>query len=414
MGNKNKKVDMKLVAQRSFRRRRSSFDTLTENMTDGSQNLRYATRGTQAIASSMVWMHDQRAKIMEGLGLSEDKQNVLVDESDVRDIVNDAFEQPRFFKEGSLMSNLIESSIEVVWFSDRHPNDVVYSICCNRRQKRVSVVFRGTVNSHNWLMNLKFFMTKHPNPIAEDYPRREETLGFHTGYSLYLTRQRKDDSLTKIEEIFQKIDSVGRELAADGEYNLSITGHSLGGGLATILSFYAATNQMFSKVKTIRVFTYAAPRVGKNCSHYSFRYFTIVFFTHQHIFCPGCYGFAQAFQHLERKGKIRMARFSNTRDLIPLIPFHGMDRMGRSYKHVGMHIRLLGISRLSQYWLRQALDVTYPKDDGWWAQLQRSFWASLFMNLNSPAGYKQTHKLSDYQKRIRFTLEFRNALAQTG
>lgn len=389
-GNNNKKVDMKLVAQRSFRRKRSSFDALKGSLSDGVQNLRYATRGTQAMASSMVWMHDQRAKIMEGLGLSEDKhQNSLVDESDVRDIVNDAFEQPRFFREGSLMSNLIESSIEVVWFSDRHPNDVVYSICCNRRQKRVSVVFRGTVNSHNWLMNLKFFMTKHPNPIAEDYPGREETLGFHTGYSLYMTRQRKDDSLTKIEEIFQKIDRVGRELAADGDYNLSITGHSLGGGLATILAFYAATNQMFSKVKTIRVFTYAAPRVG-------------------------CYGFAQAFQHLEREGKIRMARFSNTHDLIPLIPFHGMDRMGRSYKHVGMHIRLLGISRISQYWLRQALDVTYPKDDGWWAQLQRSFWASLFMNLNSPAGYKQTHKLSDYQKRIRFTLEFRNALAQTG
>lgn len=42
---------------------------------------------------------------------------------------------------------------------DRHPNDVVYSICANRQQKRVSVVFRGTVNSHNWLMNLKFNQT---------------------------------------------------------------------------------------------------------------------------------------------------------------------------------------------------------------------------------------------------------------
>lgn len=54
----------------------------------------------------------------------------------------------------------------------------------------------------------------------------------------------------------------------------------------------------------------------------------------------GCYGFARAFQHLERKGKLRLARFSNTRDLVPLIPIHGMDRMGRSYRHVGMHIRL--------------------------------------------------------------------------
>lgn len=266
LGKGNKKVDMKLVAQQSFRRnKRSSLDLLKDNMTDSLQNLRKA--GTsRALASSMMWMHDQRSRIMDGLGLTEDKEdteNTLVDKSEIKDIVNDALEQPRFFKEGSLMSNLIESSIELVWFSDRHPNDVVYSICCNRQQKRVSVVFRGTVNSHNWLMNLKFFMTKHPNPIAENYPGREETLGFHTGYSLYMTRQRKDDSLTKIEEIFSKIDSVGRELASDGDYDLSITGHSLGGALATILSFYAATNEMFSKVKTIRVFTFAAPRVGK-------------------------------------------------------------------------------------------------------------------------------------------------------
>lgn len=420
----SKKVDMKLIAQQSFRRNRrsSSVDNLRESVSGSFQNLRRATsamaaRRSSEIASSMMWMHDQRAKIMDGLGLSGDKHNSLVDQSDVRDIVNDAFEQPRFFKEGSLMSNLIESSIEVVWFSDRHPNDVVYSICCNRRQKRVSVVFRGTVNSHNWLMNLKFCMTKHPNPIAEDYPGREETLGFHTGYSLYMTRQRKDDSLTKIEEIFTLIDSVGRELVGDGEYNLSITGHSLGGGLATILSFYAATSPMFAKVKTIRVFTYAAPRVGKEIvpATLSFNAHSCFHPSPSHcLFRSGCYGFAKAFQHLERKGKIRLARFSNTRDLIPLIPFHSMDRMGRSYKHVGMHIRLLGISRISQYWLRQALDVTYPKDDGWLAQFQRAFWASLIMNLNSPAGYKQTHKLSDYLKRLRFTLEFRNALAQTG
>ena len=220
------------------------------------------SRRSRPRASSMIWLHDQRTKIMEGLRLSEEKETTLIDQSDIREIVNDAFEQPRFFKEGSLMSNLIESSIEVVWFSDRHPNDVVYSICCNRRQKRVSVVFRGTVNSHNWLMNLKFFMTTHPNPISENYPGREDTLGFHTGYLLYMTRQRKDDSLTKLEEIFSKIDIIGRELAPDGDYNLSITGHSLGGALATILSFFVATNRTFSNVKTIRVFTFAAPRVG--------------------------------------------------------------------------------------------------------------------------------------------------------
>ena len=127
-----------------------------------------------------------------------------------------------------------------------------------------SVVFRGTVNSRNMRMNMKFAMAEHPNPITKDYPGREDMLGLHTGFSLYMTRQRKDDNLTKIEEIFSNIDSIGRELAPDGNYELTITGHSLGGALATILSFYAATSNVFANVKTIRAFTYAAPRVGKN------------------------------------------------------------------------------------------------------------------------------------------------------
>lgn len=333
-GSSNKEVNMKLVAQQSFRRnKRSSSDNLRESISGSLQNLRRATgamaaRRSREIASSMMWMHDQRSKIMEGIGLSEDKRNSLVDQSDVRDIVNDAFEQPRFFKEGSLMSNLIESSIEVVWFSDRHPNDVVYSICCNRRQKRVSVVFRGTVNSHNWLMNLKFFMTKHPNPIAEDYPGREETLGFHTGYSLYMTRQRKDDSLTKIEEIFTLIDSVGKELASDGEYNLSITGHSLGGGLATILSFYAATNPMFAKVKTIRVFTYAAPRVGKkNLLDSSMHMVVFIPHPHHHILfiLPRLLRVCQSFPALRKKGENKISQILEHSRSHPFdsLPWHG-------------------------------------------------------------------------------------------
>lgn len=201
-------------------------------------------------------------------------------------------------------------------------------------------------------------MSDHPNPIAEEYPGREDKLSLHTGFSLYLMRQRKDDSLTKIEEIFSNVDSLGRELAPDGDYELSITGHSLGGALATILAFYAASSNVFSKVKTIRLFTYAAPRVG-------------------------CQPFVHAFQYLERIGKLRSARFTNTGDIVPLIPFHGVSR---SYKHVGMHIRLLGVGKFAQYWLRRALDVSYPKNHGITAQLWRGYLSSFVRNINTVEG----------------------------
>jgi len=113
----------------------------------------------RALAGSMMWMHNQREAIMNNFGItnqseSQDsltqaqKRNSLVDKNEIKEIINDALEEPRFFIEGSLLSNLIESGIEVVWFGDRHPNDVVYAICVNRQSKRVSVVFRGTVTSH--------------------------------------------------------------------------------------------------------------------------------------------------------------------------------------------------------------------------------------------------------------------------
>ena len=119
-----------------------------------------APRMNRALAGSMIWMHNQRHTIMNSLGISSRtesqeslphntlRRNSLVGVNEIKEIINDALEEPRFFIEGSLLSNLIESGIEVVWFGDRHPNDVVYCICVNRQFKRVSVVFRGTVTSH--------------------------------------------------------------------------------------------------------------------------------------------------------------------------------------------------------------------------------------------------------------------------
>ena len=51
-----------------------------------------------------------------------------------------------------------------------------------------------------------------------------------------MLRRRKDTQMNKIEEIMEKIDTIGREeLAADGGYKISITGHSMGAALATLL-----------------------------------------------------------------------------------------------------------------------------------------------------------------------------------
>lgn len=131
---------------------------------------------------------------------------------------------------------------------------------------------------------------------------------------------------------------------------------------------------------------------------------------HQYSSCSGL-RFLHAYNHLGKIGKLRHARFTITRDFVPLVPFHGFTR---SYKHVGMHIRLLGVDKAAQYWLRRALDVTYPKHHDVVSQLVRISQVNILRNLNTPQGYKNNHSLSEYQRRIRFTINYRSMLVKSG
>ena len=150
----------------------------------------------------------------------------------------------------------------MVWFSDLSQNDVVYGICVNREERKIIIVFRGTVNAHNWSMNFKFDTNEYRNPIKVNYPGREDELSLHSGFALYLLRKRKDTGLSKMDEIFEKVEQIGKEVAPDGNYQLCITGHSLGGALATLCGFYCGAKPRFAHLSTIYIWTFAAPRVG--------------------------------------------------------------------------------------------------------------------------------------------------------
>ena len=76
---------------------------------------------------------------------------------------------------------------------------------------------------------------------------------------VYQNVHRKDTGMSKLQEIFDKVDEIGRELAPDGNYKLKITGHSLGGALAQLCGFYAAARSRFAHLSTIYVWTFAGP-----------------------------------------------------------------------------------------------------------------------------------------------------------
>lgn len=121
-------------------------------------------------------------------------------------------------------------------------------------------------------------------------------------------------------------------MAPDGNYNLAITGHSLGGALATLCGFYVAARARFAHLSTVYVWTFAGelPHIERGLKTYCFnlRFDTSCPFT---ATAPrvGTQAFIHAYQHLERTGRIRHARFSITQDFVPLVPFCNFE-MGES------------------------------------------------------------------------------------
>ena len=124
--------------------------------------------------------------------------------------------------------------------------------------------------------------------------------------------------------------------------------------------------------------------------------------------------FMYAYQHLERTGRIRHARFSNTNDIVPLIPFCNFEYDDlQFYKHVGIRVQLHDTGRIGKWRLRNNLDVTYPLKHDWASESRRLLMNNIFANLNTPKGFKAFHGLTEHQKRLHFAMTYRRALGSS-
>lgn len=77
------------------------------------------------------------------------------------------------------------------------------------------------------------------NPIHEGYDGRTETIDVSSGFYQYLFRLRKDTGTTKYDEITNMVCEYGKERIGE-KFNLVVTGHSLGGALSSVFSFFAS------------------------------------------------------------------------------------------------------------------------------------------------------------------------------
>lgn len=208
------------------------------------------------------------------------------------------------FQEGSVMRDLVDSSLEVVWISDRHPNDVNYCICVNRMTSRVTVVFRGDEGVLRRVKDSN--MMDYEDPLAQERGSTDTgIIRLRAAVSKNILTPRLDTKMSIVSEILDRINKIRGELTGRDPCHLTICGHNLGGGLATVTGFYLACNKDLRLASPIQIVTFASPRVGDK-------------------------EFQRSFQYLEDTGRILYARFTNTNDMISLRPFWAIS--GPSWK----------------------------------------------------------------------------------
>mmetsp|Transcript_28395 Transcript_28395/g.44153 ORF Transcript_28395/g.44153 Transcript_28395/m.44153 type:complete len:440 (+) Transcript_28395:163-1482(+) len=200
--------------------------------------------------------------------------------------------------------------------------ELVYAVTVNPKRKRITVAFRGSVTNKDWMTDAMITLKTIPNPAAK-YKDQPKTISIHNGFHDYLLGTKPGDGGKEIGSKCDEIMTVVIKLLLKHPgFQLYITGHSLGGALSTLFSFYAAASDNPNIKKPVKCVSIASPKVGSM-------------------------SFFKAFQALEREGKLRHLRVANNNDLVTHVP----DRSTFSvayvaaaqssiFRHVGLNLSL--------------------------------------------------------------------------
>ena len=136
---------------------------------------------------------------------------------------------PRLCRPDSQLLEMANTAVnhKIVWINDSQQHDTcVYMILVNKKEKSVTVTFRGSETLSDWYANLRPYTVDVKNPVEADYEGKDEKITIQGGYYNYLISQRLDNSISKYEEIAFRAYEYGLEL---GDFTLCVNGHSMGG-----------------------------------------------------------------------------------------------------------------------------------------------------------------------------------------
>jgi len=195
-------------------------------------------------------------------------------------------------------------------------------IALNRQPDPVTTCAAGPMNNANKFIGLHqgfydFLFRSSPSPSPSPRSKKKKNKIYQE-----VSDVKHNENKDKYTEILETIVSLFEE---NKGYKLYCTGHSLGGALATLFSFYVAAAVNSGKITAIPTpiscVSIASPRVGDQ-------------------------DFRDPFQTLEERGVLQHLRIVNDGDLIPVVPkntgkyvWQSIDEK-ETYHHTGIKLKL--------------------------------------------------------------------------
>ena len=158
----------------------------------------------------------------------------------------------------------------LIHFEDEHEASFggpVYAFTINHAMKRITIGFRGSVTTRDFMCDWKTSLCNIPNPLAGEPRSLGEYIQIHHGFKEYLydpilDTEKKDGKIEKQPLIFFILEKVAKLFEEYPDYHLYTAGHSLGGALATLFAMEAGASKDPRIKKPVTCITIAGPRVG--------------------------------------------------------------------------------------------------------------------------------------------------------
>jgi hypothetical protein len=234
-----------------------------------------------------------------------------------------------------------ESSMIYTMGDAKCHEDLVYAVEVNPNEERITVVFRGSVTKNDYATDANIKMIHVPDPSMDHGVVKNSgnnQIGVHQGFYEYLFGS-KSGKLSKYDQIIGHVHKLFQDPNRMRHYKLYVTGHGLGGALATLFGYYCASSSSKTQLPLpITIVSVASPRVGN-------------------------LAFARSFTESESQAQLRHLRIAANKDPVTLGPFNsskqplslgtktfsplgfcvsnapdGVD--GEAYYHTGMMMKL--------------------------------------------------------------------------